>query len=82
MAEELQSKPPEDLEDPEMQEVADLPDREAMSLVNANLAVPINAALAANILSDHAAAGAGAVQQDPIGQGILGGATPPTPAGQ
>jgi hypothetical protein len=47
-----------------------LPDRAAMSLVNANLALPINLALAANILSDSSAAVAGATQQAPIVQGI------------
>jgi hypothetical protein len=31
-----------------------LPDRAAMSLVNANLAIPVNVALAANVLSDNA----------------------------
>jgi hypothetical protein len=45
-----------------------LPDREAMSLVNANLAIPINAALALNVLSDHATAAAIAQQIAPIGQ--------------
>lgn len=39
-----------------------LPDREAMSLVNANVAIPVNLALAANVLSDGATAAAGAVQ--------------------
>jgi len=43
-----------------------LPERAAMSLVNANIAIPINAAIAANILSDGAAAAAGATQTDPI----------------
>jgi hypothetical protein len=33
-----------------------LPAREAMSLVNANIAAPINAALALNILSDSSTA--------------------------
>ena len=33
-----------------------LPDRAAMSLVNANLAIPINVALAANVLSEDALA--------------------------
>jgi hypothetical protein len=47
----------------------ELPDRVALSLVNANLAVPINAAVAANVLSDNAAAGAFATQQTPILQG-------------
>jgi hypothetical protein len=33
-----------------------LPERAAMSLVNANVAIPINAAIAANVLSDNAVA--------------------------
>jgi len=41
----------------------ELPDREAMSLVNANIAIPINAAIAANVLSDGAVAYANAAQQ-------------------
>jgi hypothetical protein len=47
-----------------------LPDRTAMSLVNANLAIPVNLGLAANILSDNATAAAIAQQTAPIGQGI------------
>jgi len=47
-----------------------LPERAAMSLVNANLAVPVNLGLAANVLSDGAVAYADATQQAPIGQGI------------
>jgi hypothetical protein len=54
----------------EARAVAQLPDREAMSLVNANLAAPINLALAANVLSDNSAALAAAQQTAPIGQGI------------
>jgi hypothetical protein len=46
----------------------ELPERAAMSLVNANLAIPVNVALAANILSDHSAALAAAQQQTPIDQ--------------
>ena len=41
-----------------------------MSLVNANLAIPVNAAIAANVLSDGAVAYANAQQQTPIDQGI------------
>jgi len=48
----------------------ELPDREAMSLVNANIAAPINLALAANILSDNSSATAIAQQITPIQQGI------------
>jgi len=47
---------------------AELPDREQMSLVNANIAIPINAAIAANVLSDNATAIAGAAQNAAIGQ--------------
>jgi len=45
-----------------------LPDRAAMSLVNANLAIPINLAAALNVLSDGSVAGAIAQQQTPIDQ--------------
>jgi hypothetical protein len=45
-----------------------LPERAAMSLVNANVALPINLALAANVLSDNATAIAGAMQDTPIDQ--------------
>jgi hypothetical protein len=45
-----------------------LPERAAMSLVNANLAIPINLALAANVLSDNSAAIANAVQDAGIDQ--------------
>jgi hypothetical protein len=45
-----------------------LPAREQMSLVNANLAAPINLALAANILSDSSVAYASATQTAPITQ--------------
>jgi hypothetical protein len=34
----------------------ELPERVAMSLINANVAVPINAAIALNVLSDNSAA--------------------------
>ena len=46
-----------------------LPERAAMSLINANIAIPINAAISANVLSDNAAAISQAVQQDSITQG-------------
>jgi hypothetical protein len=55
----------------ELNELAgeELPERAAMSLVNANLAVPVNAAVAANVLSDGSVAYANAVQDTPINQG-------------
>jgi hypothetical protein len=46
----------------------ELPERAAMSLVNANIAIPINAAVAANVLSDGAIAYADATQDIPIDQ--------------
>jgi hypothetical protein len=54
----------------ELNELAgeELPERAAMSLVNANLAIPINAAVAANVLSDGAVAWANAAQTTPISQ--------------
>jgi len=45
-----------------------LPDREQMSLINANVAAPINLALAANVLSDGSVAYANAEQTAPITQ--------------
>jgi hypothetical protein len=56
----------------------ELPDRDALSLVNLNAALPINAALSANVLSDNAVAAAGAAQNTPINQGMMGGT--PLPA--
>jgi hypothetical protein len=55
----------------ELNELAgeELPERAAMSLVNANLAIPINAAVAANVLSDNAVAYANAAQTANIDQG-------------
>lgn len=45
-----------------------LPERAAMSLINANLAAPINAAVAANVLSDNSIAYANAEQTVSITQ--------------
>ena len=45
-----------------------LPERAAMSLINANIAIPVNAAVAANVLSDNAIAYAEAAQDTPIDQ--------------
>jgi hypothetical protein len=65
-------------EELEAQEAAELPDREAMSLINANIAIPVNAAVAANVLSDGATAYANAIQDTPIDQSTA--AQPATPA--
>jgi hypothetical protein len=55
----------------ELSELAgeELPERAAMSLINANIAIPVNAAVAANVLSDGAIAYADATQTSPIDQG-------------
>ena len=52
-----------------------LPDREAMSLITANVAAPINLAAALNVLSDNSVAYANATQNAPITQ-----STGPVPA--
>ena len=46
----------------------ELPERAAMSLINANVAAPINLALAANVLSDNSIAYANAQQTGDITQ--------------
>jgi len=48
----------------------ELPDRDAMSLINANLAAPVNAAVGLNVASDNSIAYANAEQTAPITQGI------------
>jgi hypothetical protein len=45
-----------------------LPEKAAMSLINANIAAPINAALALNVLSDNSVAYANAEQNVTIDQ--------------
>ena len=69
--EDLKAQNPErDLstEELEAQEAAELPDREAMSLINANVAAPVNLAAALNVLSDNSIAVANAEQTAPITQ--------------
>jgi len=54
----------------ELSELAgeELPERAAMSLINANIAIPVNAAVALNVLSDNSAAIANAEQTADITQ--------------
>jgi hypothetical protein len=54
----------------ELNEMAgeELPERAAMSLLNLNVAAPVNAAVAANVLSDNAIAYANAEQTADIEQ--------------
>jgi hypothetical protein len=65
------SRSSEPLSDTELeaQEGEPLPDREQMSLINANLAAPVNLAVAANVLSDGSVAYANAEQANTIVQG-------------
>jgi hypothetical protein len=63
-------------QDVDKESAAALPERDAMSLVNANLAVPINIAAALNVLSDGSIAAAAAQQNTPIDQST--GITPPS----
>ena len=46
----------------------ELPERAAMSLINANVAAPVNAAVALNVLSDNSVAYANAQQVADIDQ--------------
>ena len=62
---ELDALTPEELE---AQGAEELPDREAMSLLNANIAAPVNAAAALNVLSDNSTATATATQTADIDQ--------------
>jgi hypothetical protein len=54
----------------ELNELAgeELPERAAMSLINANVAAPVNAAVALNALSDNSTANANAEQTANITQ--------------
>jgi hypothetical protein len=58
----------------ELNELAgeELPERAAMSLINANLAIPVNAAVAANVLSDGSIAYADATQDGTFDQAAGG----------
>jgi hypothetical protein len=68
--------PDQDFSNEELQSESgqEIPDREAMSLINLNVAAPINAAVAANVLSDGSIAAADAQQTANIAQSTA----PPT----
>ncbi len=68
MSDEIQNKDELSQEELEAQGGEALPDREAMSLVDTNIAIPINAAVAANVLSDDAIAYANAEMDSEIDQ--------------
>lgn len=66
----MTDQPVERLTDDELdrQTGEELPERDQMSLVNLNLAMPVNAAVAANVLSDGATAAGIADQSGAIDQ--------------
>jgi hypothetical protein len=68
MTEEIRKADEVSQEELEAQEGQNLPEREEMSLINANLAAPVNAAVAANVLSDNSVAYANAEQDVDIEQ--------------
>ena len=55
-------------EELEQQSAENLGEREEMSLINANLAAPVNAAVALNVASDNSVAYANATQDVDIDQ--------------
>jgi hypothetical protein len=70
VTEDIREEPQGELssEELEAQGGEELPDREAMSLINANVAAPVNAAVALNALSDNSTAVADAQQSNDITQ--------------
>ena len=64
----MSSKPELTPEELEAQSGEQLPDREAMSLIDANVAAPVNVAAALNVLSDGSVAYANAEQDVVIDQ--------------
>jgi hypothetical protein len=68
MSDEIQQDRPLTREELNTMAGEELPERAAMSLINANLAAPVNAAVAANVLSDNSPAVANATQSSSITQ--------------
>jgi hypothetical protein len=68
MADEMQEYRPLTREELENLAGEELPERAAMSLINANVAAPVNAALALNVASDNSVAYANAQQTSTITQ--------------
>ena len=65
---EIVEKPELSEEELKAQAGEELPDREAMSLIDANVAAPVNLAAALNVLSDNSTAVAEAQQSNDITQ--------------
>ncbi len=70
MADQDRNTQDQGLSDAELQgqEANELPEREAMSLIDANVAAPVNPAVALNVLSDSSVAYANAEQTVDIDQ--------------
>jgi hypothetical protein len=68
MADEIQQYQPLTREELNAMAGEELPERAAMSLINANVAAPVNAALALNVASDNSVAYANAQQTSTITQ--------------
>jgi len=71
MSEEKRELTPEELAEQEEQ-ATDLPERENMSLVNANVAAPINLAAALNVASDNSTAVASPTRTPPSPRALAG----------
>jgi len=68
MGEEQREATPLTAEELDKQGVEEVGEREEMALINSNIAAPVNAAVAANILSDDSIAYANAEQDVDIDQ--------------
>jgi hypothetical protein len=68
MSDEIQQYQPLTREELNTMAGEELPERAAMSLINANVAAPVNAALALNVASDNSVAYANAQQTSTITQ--------------
>ncbi len=68
----MSEQTPQRLSDEQVDELTseELPDREQMSLINAQVAAPIDAAVAANVLADHSTADAENGPDAPIDQTV------------
>jgi hypothetical protein len=66
----MNSESNDELQQEELEEQGgeELPDRELMSLIDANVVIPVNAAVAANVLSEDSIAAADAEQDVDIDQ--------------
>ena len=66
----MTSKPNDELHEDELEQQTgqELPDRELMSLIDSNIVIPVNAAVAANVLSEDSISVANAEQDVDVDQ--------------